>query len=243
MSLIDIAKAHWKILRTPRLRTYAQTGEDLILSLLLKEICGIRHPTYLDIGAHDPVLFSNTYLFYKSGSHGVCVEPDPVLFARIKAIRRRDICLNVGVGLGEEQQAEFYVLSASTLNTFSREAAEAQCRTGQYRIEKTLRIPLVAVNEIIERHFPSGPDFVSIDTEGMDLAILRSFNFDKYRPIALCVETLTHPDLKRVVEIADFLAEQDYGIFADTFINSIFVDARAWKHRGCGEPFRLRLER
>jgi FkbM family methyltransferase len=243
MSPLQIARSYYRFLRARRLRSFAQSGEDLIVSMLLREVLGVRYPTYLDIGAHDPVLFSNTYLFYTAGSHGVCVEPDPDLLARIRLIRRRDTCLNVGVGVTRERQAEFFVLSARTLNTFSREEAEAQVRTGQYRIEETLQIPLVPVNEIMEQHFVSGPDFVSLDTEGMDLAILRTFDFEKHRPLALCVETLTHPEGKRVVEIAEFLATRDYGMYADTFINSIFVDARAWKARGRYEPMRLRLER
>jgi FkbM family methyltransferase len=243
MKPLDVAKAYYRFFRARRLRSYAQSGEDLIASVLLTDVLGIRHPTYLDIGAHDPVLFSNTYLFYRTGSRGVCVEPDPDLLGRIRLIRRRDTCLNVGVGVGAARQAEFFVLSAKTLSTFSREEAEAQVRTGMYRIEKTLQIPLVPVNEIIERHSSRCPDFVSLDTEGMDLEILRTFDFEKHRPLAVCVETLTHPERNRVVEVADFLATRDYGIYADTFINSIFVDARAWKERGCGEPMRLRLGR
>jgi FkbM family methyltransferase len=243
MNLVKLARAYYRSLRARRLESYAQSSEDAILSMLLVEVFGIRQPSYLDIGAHDPVQFSNTYLFYRGGSRGVCVEPDPELLARIKLIRPGDTCLNVGVGVGAERQAEFFVLSARTLSTFSREEADAQVRTGQYRIEKTLQIPLVPVNEIITQHFPRGPDFVSLDTEGMDLAILQSVDFEKHRPLALCVETLTHPEERRVVGVVECLAAREYGLYADTYSNSIFVDARAWARRGRGEPLRLRLER
>jgi FkbM family methyltransferase len=243
MNLLEAARTYLRSWRTRRRQSFAQSGEDLLLSYLLEEVLNIRHATYLDIGAHDPVLFSNTLLFYRAGSHGVCVEPDPKLLARFKLIRPRDVCLNVGVGTDTRRQADFFLLSERTLSTFCRSEAEALVRTGHHRIERVIQIPLVTVTEIIEDHCERCPDLVSLDTEGMDLAILKSFDFQRHRPAALCVETLTHPDERRVVEIADYLQGQEYFIYADTYINSIFVSSEAWKGRGIGEPLRLRLIR
>ena len=59
-------------------KSYAQCAEDLIIRFAFDQM-GIRKPVYLDIGAHDPIFLSNTYLFYKKGSRGVCVEPNPML--------------------------------------------------------------------------------------------------------------------------------------------------------------------
>ncbi len=58
--------------------TYSQFGEDLIVRYLFDSL-GIARPTYLDIGANHPKFSGNTFGFYKRGSRGVLVEPNPRL--------------------------------------------------------------------------------------------------------------------------------------------------------------------
>jgi glycosyltransferase involved in cell wall biosynthesis len=65
-------KYSWK----PKI-SYSQCGEDIIIDFLLTWL-KIKNPTYLDIGANDPVKLSNTYYFYKKGSRGVLIEPDSI---------------------------------------------------------------------------------------------------------------------------------------------------------------------
>src|SRR5262245_26387983 len=98
--------------------SFAQCGEDLIAAFLLQGVLGIDQPAYLDIGTNHPIEFNNTYFFYQQGCKGVCIEPDPVLCDRIERIRRRDTCLNVGVGTETKGRTPFYVLTSRTLSTF-----------------------------------------------------------------------------------------------------------------------------
>ena len=42
-------------------KSYAEMGEDLILASIFEQL-RIEHPTYLDVGAWDPIELSNTYL-------------------------------------------------------------------------------------------------------------------------------------------------------------------------------------
>ena len=103
--------------------SFSQCGEDLIVAHLMAAL-KISEPTYLDIGAHHPSLLSNTYLLYLKGSRGVCIEPDPKLFAQLKAKRKRDVCLNVGIGFDGSRSGDFYIMSSDSLSTFSKEEAE-----------------------------------------------------------------------------------------------------------------------
>ena len=43
--------------------SFAQEGEDIIMDQMVAYF-GIDHPSYLDIGAHDPIIYNNTFLFY-----------------------------------------------------------------------------------------------------------------------------------------------------------------------------------
>jgi hypothetical protein len=80
--------------------SYSQNGEDLIIKDLFART-GINKPTYLDVGANDPFYISNTYLLYTKGSKGVCVEPNPKLFKKLKRKRPRDICIQSGIAFDE----------------------------------------------------------------------------------------------------------------------------------------------
>jgi FkbM family methyltransferase len=213
--------------------SYAQCGEDLIVRFIFNAF-RIAQPSYLDLGAHHPRHMSNTFLFYKQRSYGVCVEPDPILFEQIKRQRPRDICLNIGVGVSAEDKADFYVMTDKALNTFSRQDAERYQSYGKQRIEKIIQIPLVPVSQIISQHFVLPPQFISIDIEGLELAILKSLDFEKFRPTVLCVETLTYTENRterKLTEVIDFVCSQGFFCFADTYINSIFVDTAMWKNR------------
>ena len=212
--------------------SYSQCGEDLILRQLLT-VLGISKVMYLDVGAHHPSYLSNTYLFYENGGNGVCVEPDPTLFKEFGKKRPRDTHLNCGVGI-VPGEADFFVMSTSTLNTFSKEEAERYQSYGRQRIMKTIRIKLETINDIIRQNFEKSPNLVSLDVEGLDYLILQNFDFDKYRPEVFCLETLSYTEDKserKLTEIVDLMHSNGYITYADTYINTIFVDAAAWGNR------------
>ena len=211
--------------------SYAQCGEDIIIGGLFNAL-GIQNPTYLDLGAHHPMYLSNTYYFYLKRCYGVCVEPDPGFFKVFQQKRPRDICLNVGVGTTSVDQAEFFVMSEATLNTFSEYDARRIDAKTSYQILRSIPIPLVAINAIIEQHFPSHPNFVSIDVEGLDLEILKSFDFGRWQPEIFCIETAVFSDKRtettKILEIAQFMEQQGYFAYADTYVNTIFVSKSVW---------------
>lgn len=212
--------------------SYAQCGEDLIIQFAF-EWLNISNPTYLDIGAHHPTWLSNTYLFYSNGSSGVCVEPDPDCYAVIKGKRNRDTCLNVGIGTSGQKYADLFIMTSRTLNTFSREEAERCQNTmsfGRQAIERVVQIPMCSVNEIMHEYFPDGVNLISLDVEGMDFEILRTFDFNKFQPEVFCVETLRFQDdgapRKNDILLA-YMKSNGYWVYADTFINTIFVSEQA----------------
>lgn len=207
-------------------RSYAQAGEDRILSYLFSTM-GIEKPLYLDIGANLAEICNNTFLFYERGSAGVCVEADPAIFENLSKVRKRDKCLNIGITFDDRKEADFYVFAVPALNTLSKEEAEFRERNGSYKVEKTIKIPLKTINEVLAENFGKTPDLISLDVEGIDLDILKSLDFDKYHPLAICVETITYSENrteKKIFEILDYVTSKGYFVYADTHINTIFVD-------------------
>lgn len=215
---------------------FSQCGQDLIVTYLM-EALQISKPTYLDVGAHHPSRLNNTYLFYIKGSRGVCVEPDPKLFAELNNKRKEDICLRIGIGFDERRNADFYVMSSNSLSTFSKEEAQRYESYGRQRVLRVINTPLESINAVIKQYFMAAPHFISIDTEGLDFQILKFFDFTKYRPLVFCVETLTYTEDKteqKVNAIVDYMRQQSYIPIADTYINTIFVESETWKNRPSG---------
>lgn len=224
MNLID--RLLYKIFNVER--TYSQCGEDKIMSLMFNSF-GKERISYLDIGTNDPVRGNNTYLFYTRGGNGVCVEPNPGLSELIKKTRPRDKCLKIGLGVTEDSDASFYVMSAPTLSTFSEQDALVLDAAGKYTIKEVLKVPVKNINSIIQENFAEPIDLVSIDVEGWNEEIVRSFDFTKYRPFCFCVETITFSETgngKKLGGILEVFLENEYSVYADTHINTIFIKDR-----------------
>lgn len=208
--------------------SYSQFGEDILVNTLFSQTLNQPYPSYLDIGANNPKTGSNTYLFYLKKCKGVCVEPDIELFRKFKKVRPNDTLINAGVGIDDTKEAVFYYFPEpyTGWNTFSKsEAEQKKNQTGiSYKEDKV--IPFVHINDIISRHFDTCPDFVSIDVEGLDFEIIKSLDFEKYRPAVFCIETMEFNNMKlgrKNTEFETYLTEKGYGVYADTYINTIFV--------------------
>ncbi len=227
--------ANW-VLGSERV-SYAQCGEDLIVDYVLA-VLDVDKVSYLDIGAHHPRYLSNTYYFYRQGGRGVCVEPDPNALRAFRHVRPRDVCLPMGIG-AMPGTADLFLMTTSTLNTFSRKEAERYQAYGTEQIERVIPVTIKTVNQVLEEYFESAPDFVSIDVEGMDLSILKDFDFKRFRPKVFCVETLTYTEDGGEEKISDpqrILQQNDYLIYADTYINTVAVDRHAWTNRKLLQP-------
>lgn len=211
---------------SPSYFSFSQAGEDAILRFLFDDK-KLERITYLDIGTNIPDSGNNTYLFYKKGSSGVCVEADSTLIPAIRATRPKDTVLNVGVSVGEDKEAPFYIFSPNGMSTFDEEEAQKREQSGQYKIVKTVKVPLVNINELIRNNFKTYPDLLSLDIEGLDLRVLKSLDFTKYPIPVICVETCTFSNnhiRPKDSSIAEFLSTEEYEVYADTYINTIFVN-------------------
>jgi FkbM family methyltransferase len=190
----------------------------------------VKEPSYLDIGAWLPDAGNNTYLFYTMGGRGVLVEPNVAMIAELRSVRPGDTVLNVGIGVTEEKEADYYCMTVDQWNTFDKKEAEDMAKVSKAKIEKVVKVPLVPINKVIEEHLGGkAPDFVSIDVEGLDVAIMKTLDYQRFRPKIICAETLKKFTFEMEPEMTEFLAEQAYEARATTFPNTIYVDKKIVK--------------
>ena len=141
--------------------------------------------------------------------------------------------MNAGVSPDDTKSVmNFYEAEADVLSTFSEEEMKKLTKMGPKFLGKK-KIKVIGINSILIKYFYNNSlDFLSIDVEGMDLDILHAFDFSLIRPKVICIETISHRSLleqEKNLQIIDFLKDKEYFIYADTYINTLFVDKNFWK--------------
>jgi FkbM family methyltransferase len=214
--------------------SYSQHGEDLIVEHLMR-LLNIENPFYIDVGAHHPHILSNTYLMYTNGGRGINIEPDPTLIKAFEQYRPEDITLQCGMRFDERTEADLFMMSAQVLNTFSEEEANHVARFGTYSIENKIKVKLLSLPEILDKYGANKEvDFISIDVEGVDFEVVKKNDIGGIRPKVLCIETVNYSEdntSKKQKALIDHIIDMDYMVYADTWLNTIFVENNAWANR------------
>ncbi len=145
--------------------------------------------------------------------------------------RPGDINLNMGVS-DSEGRLFFYDMVPAAMSTFSEERAKELVKMGG-KLKKEIEVPVTTMREIFNKWFKGETvDFCTVDTEGMDLKVLKSNDWTKYRPRVLCVEAVvvagSAADVKEEETVANFLSTVGYKKAAITKIfgnqlNAIYV--------------------
>jgi len=206
-------------------QSYAQCGEDLILNLILNKERGF----YIDIGANNPVVQSNTMFFYKKGWRGINIDATPGSMTGFNKIRKRDINLEIAVS-GESKEIALYLFESSFYNTSDENFAS---KHKNILIDKIL-IKASSLENILDRYLDNAEiDFMSIDVEGNDYDVLISNNWLKYRPSVIVVEYITYckSNLENNKKTKKFLEDVGYSLFCSSVTNAFFLENHFYQER------------
>jgi Methyltransferase FkbM domain len=200
--------------------SFGQEGEDLVILRQLKEP---SKGFYVEVGALAPQRFSNTWLFYTMGWNGILIEPNPEVKEAFGRTRQRDIFVNEGVS-SEEQSLLYQQFEEPALNTFDTATANER-RSGGWAYKAETRIRTRPLREILAEHMPPNTKIrvMSIDVEGFDEIVIKSNDWDKFRPEWLIVEIL-NTNLANISQhsVAMYLTEKNYHPVAKTGHSVIF---------------------
>lgn len=196
----------------------------------------IKDGFYVDIGAHHPYRYSNTYLLYKKGWHGINIDATPGSMKSFNRLRKRDINIECGIGIKTEVK-KFFVFNDPAFNTFNEKLALE--RSNQYNrsleITKIINILILPLTEVLTNNLPQTNgkrqkiDFLNIDIEGLDFDILQSNDWEAYRPIIVCIEMRVS---EQAISIEDLLSDSmvrymnslDYVFYCKTIYSFFFID-------------------
>ncbi len=203
-------------------KSYSHEGEDMILRRIFEK----DGPSfYVDIGAHHPMRFSNTFYFYKKGWSGINIDAMPGSMELFRKTRPRDINIEAAVG-SEKREMTFFIYNESALNTFDEKLVQRRS-DASHRIIAREKIIIRPLRDILAEKMPPETKikFMSIDVEGFDLEVVRSNDWKLYRPEYVLLES---PD-KNMNEVQSgplyhYMVQQNYQLFAKTVLTLIFKD-------------------
>lgn len=201
---------------------FSQEGEDLILARFFE---GQTKGFYVDIGAHHPQRFSNTYFFYLRSWRGINIDAMPNSMSFFNHVRQGDT--NIEAAISDSSDIlTYYIFDEPALNGFVEEISINYESNSNFRIVDRKEIKVQRLSEILDRYLPEGQqiDFMSIDVEGIDHQVLLSNDWSKYKPNVILVEELfiLLEDLPQQSKTFTFLREQGYRLFARSLNTSFY---------------------
>jgi len=176
---------------------YSQYGEDVFLDAYFPNV---NKGFYIDVGAYHPRQCSNTYLLYMKGWRGLVIDASENIKPLFNSIRPRDVAVEALVA-ESECDVEFY--------SWGNHLENSGCKVQIAALLQTLGDPeeiivkkAKSLKQIMDENLPegvSGIDLLSVDVEGMDLEVLRSFDWERWQPTIIIVEFFSE-EIKSIIE-------------------------------------------
>ena len=181
----------------------SQNGQDLfaLLSNNFK-----RNGIFIEFGAYDGVIFSNTHLLEKQfGWTGILIDPIPNHYESMKQNRNCKL-IHGAITAKHQESVLIEELPASDLSRFVNK---------RKILKKVHEVKALTLQEVIDQNLTSNEiDFLSIDIEGEDIEILKSLDLSRYKIKAICVE---HNFRKDSDEIIGFMYKNGYDLLYGEF--------------------------
>ena len=170
----------------------SQLYQDLFASFIVENNFD---KTFLEFGATNGIDLSNTYTLENNFSWtGALAEPDINWIESLKKNRTKSKIITKCIWSKSEEKMNFFSSKAgvlSTLDDFKKSDIKSMPGNTAQRIKEGVNIEVetISLNQVIEDEFNNkSPSYISIDTEGSEFEILKSFNFSKYHPVVFTIE-------------------------------------------------------
>lgn len=162
--------------------SFAQNAEDVVLARLF----GDRATgTWIDVGAAHPVDDSVTQHFAQLGWTGINIEPNPQLHQSLVEARPQDINIQAAAS---DQLGSTQLWVGAGADRFNSTVLET-IRSDEWA---SIEVPLVTVQQVAHEHGVESVDFLKIDVEGAEAAVLRGADLNSLAPRVLVIEAI-HP--------------------------------------------------
>ena len=199
---------------------FSQFGQDRYLYHRLFE--NKRDGVFVDVGAYDGLTSSNTLFFEKFlGWKGVCIEPDAAQFAKLLTFRSCD-CVQACIADKDGTAKFLSVADGLTMMGGLVEHYESADLTmvSERSAAKIVNVPTRRLDAVLKERNVTAIDYLSIDTEGSELSILKSFDIARFKVKALSVE-----NNRNTPHIPEYMQRLGYRRIARLGVDDIYAKA------------------
>jgi len=184
----------------------SQLGQDL---WVLEKLDWKQGGFFVEFGATDGVLLSNSWLLERHfGWKGICAEPNPKLFERLQMNRSCTLSPACVYRTSGETMSFILADAYGGLEEFGREDQHIGTRDAYVAVGNTIQVTTTSLLDLLRQNdAPEVIDYLSIDTEGSELAILEGFDWGSYQIRCISVE---HNFTKQRESIRKLLERQGY---------------------------------
>ncbi len=195
-------------------RFHSQFGEDRYIH---EHLDLPKHGVFVDVGAGHPIHLSNTYFFEMNGWAGVCIDADPKQYEVLKKQRANVEWAAIAT---EEGQIE---LSQAYFPTYSSTVKKTEYK-GLMKVPfiGTISVPSFRLETILKKHKIDKIDILSIDVEGIELDVWKTFDHDAHKPAIVIMEYSTFGLADNSKKIKDCFSSLPYKLIHTTCTNFIF---------------------
>ena len=204
---------------------FGQEGEDILLTRFFGNK---TNGFFVDVGAHHPTRFSNTYMLSLNGWSGINIDANQHSINQFELTRSRDINICSSIGVNDVSR-KYFCFAESALNTFDEEIAQMYVRNG-HKIDRIESLKTTGLGVLLDANVKPGTliDLLNIDVEGLELEVIRSNDWSKYAPVVVVVEIL-NVTVEQAIEHEVTRTIQTYGyVLSSKLFNScIYVKSNA----------------
>ncbi|HWX20986.1 MAG TPA: FkbM family methyltransferase [Candidatus Binatia bacterium] len=175
-----------------------------------------REGFFVEVGANEPVDGSLTWLLEQNGWRGLLVEPQRNLYEMLQRQRpASQVVCAACTAPGKQGLVDLYI-PPRHLEDFATLERNVDDFSVEY--ERTEKVEAVTLDELLKRAGCVKVDFVSIDTEGTELDVLRGFSLESHQPALILLE-----DKGRSLDKHRHLVRHGYKLVKRTQLNNWYV--------------------
>jgi FkbM family methyltransferase len=165
----------------------SQLGQDL---WVLEQSGWKKNGFFVEFGATDGVLLSNSWLLEKHFDwSGICAEPNPKFFERLRQNRSCILSSACVYGISGEKMRFVLADAYGGLEDHGRDDQHVDTRDAYAAVGDVIDVSTISLMDLLAQHgAPAVIDYLSIDTEGSELVILEGIDWSRYQFRCITVE-------------------------------------------------------
>jgi hypothetical protein len=181
---------------------------------------------FVDVGAYDGSTVTNTHFFEDSNSwSGICIEPNPNAYKSL--INNRNCkCYNVGIS-NVESNMKFRKVNgyAEMLSGFLEYLSPEHINRINYELNKNndtyedITVKTMTLESILKENNVKHIDYLSIDTEGNEIRVLESINFND-----VFIKVISAENNENSNDVREFLTSKGFKLLAKVCGDDIYIN-------------------